>query len=134
MKKVNEMLEKAIKLSTVYLTEASGVINDKRKADIASFGTALKQSGILPAVAQFSDTTTKSGKRRNQMLNVLFALCGGNLTKTDFDNHNKIFLADIITKDATQRAAKRQDLMSATIALKLAVRTFHLETINDDNE
>ena len=134
MKKVNDLLERAIMLSQDHLREATGGINEKRKGDIASFGTALMQSGLLPAVALFSDTGTNSGKRRNQMLNVLYALLGGSLTTQDISEHKKKLLASVLSKDDDARAAMRQELMTACIALKLAIRTFHLEKIKEENE
>lgn len=127
MKKPHELLERAIELTRTHLLlpNEPAAVDEKRKGDIAAFGTALMQSGLLPAVALFSDTSTDSGKRRNAMLNTLFVLCGYG---TEFKKNDKALLTYILEKkDPNERAKIRRTLMAASIALKLAIRTFHLK-------
>ena len=136
MKKANDLLEKAISLTRDWLLETGGSVNDRRKGDIASFGTALMQSGLLPAVALFSDTSNGAGKRRNQMLNVLYLLLGyGTVSEKEFKDHEKKLLTYLLKPEVKSAHNKiRQDLMQASISLKLAVRTFHLKKMDSHDD
>ncbi len=138
MNKVDNLLESALELAKTLQTEKdSGKIDKKVKSDISSFGTAIQQCGLIPAVAMFSNTNSESGKRNVKMLNIIYALLYGDIEgKTDEQLKSQPLLLQVVLKnreDKTMSNTMRYETMQACIALKLAVRTFKLEEVNDAN-
>ena len=89
MNKVDNLLESALELAKILQTEKdSGKIDKKVKSDISSFGTAIQQCGLIPAVAMFSNTNSESGKRNVKMLNLIYALLYGELKVKRMNNLN----------------------------------------------
>lgn len=154
MKKVDNLLEPALALAKEYLQtkKDSGIIDEKIKSDISSFGTAIQQCGLLPAVAMYSNTSTESGKRGVKMLNIIFALLekesDGKALSIDRQKdiiaksiraiNGKIEIDQLLLKkhvaetDYAKLNILRKETMQACIALKLAVRTFDLQEVSDE--
>ncbi|MFZ1978856.1 MAG: type III-B CRISPR module-associated protein Cmr5 [Bacteroidota bacterium] len=135
MKKVDNLLESALELAKILQTEEdSGKIDKKVKSDISSFGTAIQQCGLIPAVAMFSNTNSESGKRNVKMLNLIYALLYGGIEgKTDEQLKSQPLLLQVVLnrENKTMSNTMRYETMQACIALKLAVRTFKLEEVAD---
>lgn len=144
MKKVDDLLEPALELAREFLQskDKPGAINKTVKSDISSFGTAIQQCGLLPATAMYSNPESESGKRGVKMLNIIFALleedAQGKTPPTDtllallsgIDIERKqLLLENLLNPDTPIR---RRETMQACIALKLAVRTFDLQEVNDE--
>ena len=136
MKKVDNLLEPALELAKLLQTgDGSGVIDTKVKSDISSFGTAIQQCGLLPAIAMYSNTSTESGKRGVKMLNIIYALLYGSIENMTEDQlKSKLLLLENALKEKNDAKIYviRREIMQACIALKLAVRTFKLEEVSDE--
>lgn len=132
MRKVDQLLEKAIELCEVHLI-LQNVIDERCESDIASFGTALLQSGLAPAVAMYSDSTSDAGKRRLKILAIVDRLLGSGPISDALDERNKSLLRRVLSEnDADNKRMLRQEIMTVCIALKLAIRTFELKAVTHD--
>lgn len=85
---------------------------------IASFGSAIIQSGLLPSVALFSQQGGQ-GKNKIPLMNAIFEL----VKKTEDQQRNFLDLA-LANKDNKQF---EQEVIRAAISLKLAMRTFEID-------
>ena len=132
MKKFEKLLERA--LSVAKLLSNDGKIDEKIKADISFFGTALMHNGLIPAIALFSDSSTSSGKRRVKLLNAVYYVLKPNLPLQDLriSNTKTLLLNEALQNNEQVRLKLRNDIMDAAMAMKLAIRTFQLETISQD--
>ncbi|MCL4539190.1 MAG: hypothetical protein M1378_06260 [Bacteroidetes bacterium] len=146
MKKIDDLLEPALALAAEYLLE-DGKMDRRSNSDISSFGTAIMQCGLIPAVAMYSNVNSDAGKRHLKMLYVIFALLrpdenGGTPTVDEIEKTTRVetdhplFLNMLLDKgvdrDKTELVKWRRNTMQACIALKLAVRTFRLEEVHDE--
>ncbi|MBK9961552.1 MAG: hypothetical protein IPP06_09580 [Saprospiraceae bacterium] len=131
MKKFEKLLERSLKVAA--LLSKGGKIDEKVKADISSFGTALLHNGLMPAIALYSDSSSISGKRRVQLLNAVYLVLNQDQHLPDALSKIKTQLLNhALACNPDQRAKLRSDIMDAAMAMKLAIRTFELESISHD--
>ncbi|MBK9152249.1 MAG: hypothetical protein IPM26_15240 [Saprospiraceae bacterium] len=132
MRRFEKHLERAISVAQK-LANSPGVIDERMKADISSFGSALLHNGLLPAIALFSDSSSGSGKRRVKLTNAVFYVLESELTLPLYLKHDSTLLLNkaIATPEA-QRDHLRNQIMDAAMSLKLAIRTFKLERLSND--
>ena len=116
--------------------ENSGFFNKDQKIKkeyngyIASFGASLLQSGALPAVALFS-AQKDNVQSKSPLLKALRALLKLSETGTNsWTNKNKL-LDYVIERQKSDPDGLHASLVSATIALKVAMRTFAQEKEED---
>ena len=111
---------------TLLKTKPEGIFNDNGKVVkempgyISSFGAAIIQSGLLPAVALFSQKEGQ-GKSKEPLMNALARLVS--------KEQNTSLLALSITNEKNN--AFRTEVTHAAVALKLAMRTFDIEKSNN---
>ena len=99
---------------------------------IASFGTMVLQSGLLPAAVVFSAENENSDKDRRPIVNAIFQLIKNKqLSGLDKPDQARDLLNWV--KGKPNDHALRQEVMNASIALKLAFRTFEFEKQNPQN-
>ena len=104
-------------------TKPKGVFNDNGKVVkempgyISSFGSAVIQSGLLPAVALFSQEGGQ-GKSKKPLMNALAKLVNQN-------KDTSLLELSIPREKDTQF---RTEVTRAAVALKLAMRTFDIDT------
>lgn len=132
MRRFEKHLERALNVAAKLTT--NGKIDERMKADISSFGTALLHNGLLPAVALFSDSSTDSGRRRVKLLNAVYFVLKPDevVPSTGIPYNSTLLLIEALSLSGTQRGKLRTDIMDAVIAMKLAIRTFELEIISQD--
>ena len=88
------------------------------------------QSGLLPAVVVFSNTTDNSDESREPVVNAVFELLESKSGLNRPPNANSLL---DWAKGRPNDHALRQEVMNASIALKLAFRTFEFEKENPQN-
>lgn len=106
----------------------NGRIPNAYKGYVSSFATTVNQCGLMPAVALFSSTTSKSDSEKFPVLDAVFSLIKEELWK-------EVTLLDrLLTLSRSTEATRRQELelleeqvLEAAVALKLAIRTFKFE-------
>jgi len=126
MRRFEKYLDRAIKVAERLATSESK-IDEKMKADISSFGTAILHNGLLPAIALFSDSSTDSGKRRVKLLNsIYYLLQPERQIPESIENHVPYLLNTALALGDAQHEKLRSDIMDAAMAMKLAIRTFEL--------
>ncbi len=95
-------------------------VSNEYKGYISSFGAAIIQTGLIPAVAFYS-VKARAEKDRNKIPKAILHI----LKKSDEINENVDdllkYLVDHYDADLSQIKSK---IMDATTALKLAIRTF----------
>lgn len=128
MRRFEKHLERAIRVAE-RLAAGSGELDERYKADISSFGTALLHNGLLPAIALFSDSTTESNKRRLRLTNAVYYVLKANEAVPNSISHTdtKLLKEALDTQGTEHRERLRSDIMDAAMAMKLAIRTFHLK-------
>lgn len=135
MKKVDDLLGPALELAQMLQIDGKeGAIDRRVNSDISSFGTAIMQCGLIPAVAMFSNSNSDAGDRTVKMLNIILKLTDERIEVTDFEKgkHLLTYVLDILdTRNNAKLHDAQRNIMSACVALKLAVRTFSLEEAAD---
>lgn len=95
------------------------------KGYVASFGTIIKHSGLLPAVVLFANQSETGEKSKKPVLDAIFYLlkAQSGLVK---ENHKN--MVDLATDGEIKKSPwARKETLNAAIALKLALRTFKIE-------
>lgn len=101
----------------------NGQIPKVYKGYIASFGTIIKQSGLLPAVVLFSNTQASGDANKGPILEAIFKLLKAHTNLVE-ETHLDLLAFAIAKKDDS---LARKEMIRAAIALKLALRTFKIQ-------
>jgi CRISPR-associated protein Cmr5 len=127
MRTVERLIPVAIKAVTDSKMERNGVVNKAYKGYISSLGAGIIQSGLLPTLAMYKGNEDSDKKKANTgiLLNAIMHVIKG-YYHPDEKNNNDLFNYALESKD--QEKAK-QEILNASIALKLAIRTFKLEDL-----
>lgn len=96
---------------------------------IASFGSMVLQSGLLPATVVFSAENDNSDKDRRPIVKAIFQLLKNKQLSGLDKPADAQKLLDWVKAKRNDHAL-RQEVMNASIALKLAFRTFEFEKDN----
>lgn len=120
MNRVEKLIPIAIEAARLRLADTNGVIKKVYNGYISAFGATVIQAGVLPAVANLEKETDRTkGSRRliaDALLYILrnigYTIIEEDLTRTSINYQNF--------------SSFKKDLLDATTALKLAVRTFKL--------
>lgn len=127
MRSIDKYLAKAIEVieakKSGFWSKSKTEIPKVYKGYIASFGTIIKQSGLLPAVVLFSVKAESGDASKKPIAEAIFALLK---EKTNLvDSRHKTLLD--FARDNQHSAQARKETIYAAIALKLALRTFNIE-------
>jgi CRISPR-associated protein Cmr5 len=108
------------------LSNDNGEIPQEFKGYISSFGTTVLQCGLIPAVALFSNTTGQS-KDKIKILNII--------NKIAFSDNKETLLKKVVDlkDERSELLAVEEKIIAASIALKLAIRTFKFTEENTQN-
>ena len=117
-KRVEEYIPKA--LSVVENTFSSGVIPKEYNGYISSFGAGLVQSGLKPTVAIYENKQSQSQQDRAKLPKMILQII-------DPDSNEQSLLRYIINSNEDENLLKEK-IKDASIAIKLVIRTFKLET------
>lgn len=106
--------------------EQKSAIKKAYKGYVSSFGTIVKQSGLLPAAVLFGKANNeRSEEDKAEITRLLYQLIKA--VKPDLVREgNENFIDFAVSNQHIGRA--RQEVLYATIALKLAIRTFKIES------
>lgn len=110
-------LEAAIRAINEVKISKTGETPSEFTGYIASFGAAVVQSGLLPAVIFFEDKGGAS-QDRPKLMSAIRQMLGITQPK----------LSDYLLMPETDLIAARNDVLRMAIALKLALRTFKKST------
>ena len=94
------------------------------KGYIASFGTIIKQSGLLPAVVLFSKESDRGETSKKPIIKAIYKLLKAESGLVDVNKHRNLLE---FAKDKKRAHQARKEMIYAAIALKLALRTFKIE-------
>jgi CRISPR-associated protein Cmr5 len=133
MKPVEEMFPLALKAVEKHIAEKDN-FNNKNGIDlivkkvyngyISSFGAAIIQSGILPAIANLEKTTQNTeGDKKNIAKALLYILTDLKKYSPYKESNSLLEMALKLRNDKSFQS----DLKNAVIALKLSIRMFKLE-------
>lgn len=127
MNAVDKYLPAAIEFIEVvdngFLPSADGEIPKVFKGYVASFGTILKQSGLLPAAVLFSQESERSESSKRPITNAIFAILSAQSELVSGDQNNFLEFA----RENRRNSQARKETIYAAVALKLALRTFKIE-------
>ncbi len=132
MKKIDEFIPLALEAAKVNLATKDGKITKECNGYISSFGAAIIQSGLLPAIV--SNEREKSKNERKQVMKSILDI----ITKDETITKETLFQYVInntnhYTDKTAIRILKSRIIIAAT-ALKLAIRTFELVKSGDSDE
>ena len=148
--RINALIPRAIEvIDKVDIANSKGEVNSKFKGYIASFGSSIVLSGLLPSISFYTDTSSINGdptpgQNRNLLLKAITLLLDPNNPSDLMDHVLKkslnnpatspknadveITMADL---DIDQLEILQDDIFDAALALKMALRTFKLVTKNE---
>lgn len=147
MNKIEKLLPSALEAAENFITtdDAHLSVPKQFKGYISSFGASVIQSGLMPTLAFYSDAKKAKGDRSMLIPSLIFILFDSNRFSDDnirniivgIGNKSKELPNEIhllfkwLLKTNNEHPEKlRKELMDASIALKLALRTFR-EVDND---
>ena len=125
-RQVEQMIPDAVAAVTNNLAYNDGKsVKSAYNGYVASYGAAITQSGLLAATAMFSDENKKSrteGDKTCLMDAILEVLRNAGKIPPD---ETRLF--DYVLAHQSKKDLLKQQILKASIAIKLAMRTFKLE-------
>lgn len=110
-----DSIRKAIlAVNTVGIANAAGIVPKQFTGYIASFGAAVIQSGLIPAVVFFEDTEANSEEDRSLLIQAIEYYC-------DYNEQLSTLLLGTTNEALLE---KEVEVLDAAQAIKLALRTF----------
>ncbi len=110
------LIEKAITaITSTGIADAHSQVPSEFSGYISSFGAAVVQSGLLPAVIFFEDEGANPAEDRPKLIKAIKKMVG-------------LPAADKLSQAIRQQNATEAEILEAAIALKLALRTFKKKT------
>lgn len=132
--KINTLIPKAMEaIQAVQIADINGVVAKEFEGYIASFGSNINQSGLLPTLLFFKN---ESGKSQNSSLwlnAIIYVLTNGEkrngliayvIEKTKKQKQPSYTLTDL---DLDKVDTIEAEILAIVAALKMAVRTFKLK-------
>jgi CRISPR-associated protein Cmr5 len=122
-KRIEGYIPRAIELINEVHIANNGIVKNEFNGYFSSFGAAIIQSGLKPALAFFSNTKSDAAANRAKILTAIYVLIigGGSEGVTP-----KMLIEYVIDHPNDEEVLKAK-IVDASIALKLAVRTFKIE-------
>jgi CRISPR-associated protein Cmr5 len=122
--RIERYIPEAIKLiSTVEIADRNGIIANEFNGYFSSFGAAIVQSGLKPALAFFSNENSEVAANRAKILIAIYKLVVNN----GHDDPIKArALLDHVLQPGIDEEKIKAEIIDASVALKLAVRTYKL--------
>ncbi|ABR54022.1 CRISPR-associated protein, Cmr5 family [Methanococcus vannielii SB] len=113
-KEIEKYIPQALQLIGEHIA-SNGKVDNEYSGYISSFGASIIQSGLIPAVAFYSQPGKEGNVKdnRNKLMNVIYCLIH------EKDNCDNKLLNDVISGTVS-----KEEVLDAAIATKLALRTF----------
>jgi len=143
MNKIEKLLPSALEAAKKFITIDEGKLTVPKqfKGYISSFGASVIQSGLMPTLAFYSDAKKAKGDRSllvPALIDILFqneSYSSNNEVQKELDALEKdkekdlkprihVFFNWLLESNKENPEKLRKELMDASIALKLALRTF----------
>ena len=122
MKNLEKLIGPALKAVETHLSKDGKSVEKEYDGYAASFGAALRTSGLLPTLAFYSDYHKEKNKpRRNHFLKALYHVVKLTNEEAAKSGEEKLLEAAVNSKN---RKVLERDLLDASIAVKLALRNF----------
>jgi CRISPR type III-B/RAMP module-associated protein Cmr5 len=129
---MNKLIQDYIKAAMEILTGAEESAKDKKlpevyKGYLSSLGASMRMSGLIPTLAFFSSKESSSKEDRWKVLDWIAEILQKNIpayagignAKSLFDYARQVANTDVAAK-------LEKDILDASVALKLSIRTFEL--------
>ncbi len=126
-REIEKLIAPAIEAAEKHL-QKEGTIASQYNGYISSFGAAVMQSGLLPAIAFNEKTTSGSEEDRSCLMRAILQII-----KASPLEKGETLIKYVLATSETERRAMRRDILNAATALKLAIRTFRLEKRDSSN-
>ncbi len=110
MNKVEKYIPRALEAVKEKIASKDGKVAKEYNGYISSFGASIRQAGILPTVLFFENRNASSQQDRSKVLRAIEYI---------------LSVEEGRIKDVA--LARKKDIETAAVALKLAIRTFKLE-------
>lgn len=122
--RIEKYLPAAIKLiSTVEIADRNGIVANEFNGYFSSFGAAIVLSGLKPALAFYSNENPDTTKNRAKILIAIYKLV---VNANAHDNIKARALLDYVLSPGVDEEKIKSEIIDASVALKLAVRTYKL--------
>ncbi len=118
------MLERLTKKNSQELRFSKG-IPSSYNGYISSFGASVIQSGLLPTLALFENTNSKTAQEKKLLTDMIL-----NILKEEDNNSDETSLLKYVL-DSDEKSLKPK-IMDIAIAIKLSIRTFKLDKGSKD--
>lgn len=132
--KINTLIPKAMEaIQEVGLADNNGVVAKEFEGYIASFGSNINQSGLLPTLLFFKNDSGKSQNSSLWLNAIYYVLTNGEkqngliayvIEKTKKQEQQNYTLTDL---DIDKVDVIESEILAIVAALKMAVRTFKLK-------
>lgn len=128
--RIDALLKKADEALTKEKIEIvkNGKVDDGYDSAIAAFGPTVVLSGLMPALASYC-AETKNGKTKTEKWKIVNAISFILQSKYGWSDHNKLFNHCLNNPSQTERLTT--DIVDASVALKLMVRTYKIKKDNE---
>ncbi len=128
LRKIEHLLPAA--MSAVETLREENVIKSGYQGALSGFGSSIKQMGLLPTLAVYADQESGADISR---VNLMHAI--GNIIKSDQSTYSrKSTMKSTLFEEALYLSEQKNNLdelrdqtIKASVALKLAIRTFKLD-------
>jgi len=122
---------KAVSESKMEDEKKKGVVNKAYKGYISSLGAGIIQSGLLPTLAMYKGAEKSENKKADtgKLLNAIYYVIEKNHEPAVINEKDLFDYALQASKQPENRQSVINEIMNASIAIKLAIRTFKLEDL-----
>lgn len=128
-KQIEDMIPRAIEVAGKIIADNNGKIPKQFNGYISSFGAAVITSGLIPAVAFFTADKSSAEEHREKIPIALYYIA---LDKSkELNSNDAKILLNVLIRDKDNIESLKNKLIDASIALKLAIRTFDLNDKKD---
>lgn len=122
MKRIKDLIPNAISAAEKHLVnKENGTIAKEMNGYISSFGASIISSGLLPTIIFYSQEGKSEGDRTTFIKALEFMCLDKNKLTANEKLTNKI---KEIHSNKTEMSQLKNFIMDASVALKLAIRTF----------
>ena len=122
--RIENYIPKAIELvKKVKIANEENEVKNEFNGYFSAFGAAIIQSGLKPALAFYANE--KTAKERSKILKAIYVL----ITNEDIKKPDELGadkLLQYVIASSEQEEILKDNIIDASIALKLAVRTYKL--------
>lgn len=103
-------------------------VNKAYKGYISAFGAAIVQSGLLPTLAMYKGSEECNNKKAETrcLLDAIYAVIKTTNSPKPTDDNLFDYALRLLMQDPNKRQMVMNEIMNASVAVKLAIRTFKL--------